>query len=42
MVPLGLFRSRSFTVLNVLTVLLYGALSGALFTVPYTLIALRG
>jgi EmrB/QacA subfamily drug resistance transporter len=42
MVPLGLFRSRSFTVLNVLTVLLYGALGGALFTVPYTLIALRG
>jgi hypothetical protein len=42
MVPLGLFRSRLFSAVNLLTVLLYGALGGALFAVPYTLIALHG
>lgn len=42
MVPLGLFGSRLFSVVNLLTVLLYGALGGALFAVPYTLIGLHG
>jgi EmrB/QacA subfamily drug resistance transporter len=42
MMPLGLFRDRSFAGVNILTVLLYAALSGALFIVPYTLIGLRG
>lgn len=42
MVPLALFRNRTFTLVNLLTVLLYGALSGALFVVPYTLIGLGG
>ncbi|MEJ1159458.1 MFS transporter [Prosthecomicrobium sp. N25] len=42
MVPLGLFRNRAFALLNLLTLLLYGALSGALFVVPYTLVGLGG
>lgn len=42
MMPLGLFRDRVFAGVNILTVLLYAALSGALFIVPYTLIGLRG
>ena len=42
MMPLGLFRDRTFAGVNILTVLLYAALSGALFIVPYTLIGLRG
>ncbi|MDR3488076.1 MAG: MFS transporter [Bradyrhizobium sp.] len=42
MVPLSLFGDRTFALVNLLTVLLYGALSGALFIVPYTLIGLGG
>jgi MFS family permease len=37
-----LFRSRVFTVVNVVTVLLYGALSGVLFLLPFDLLSLRG
>ena len=40
--PLALFRSRSFSVVNLLTLLLYGALGGALFFVPFALIQLHG
>ena len=42
MVPPRLFRSRSFTGANLLTLLLYAALSGALFFVPFLLIQVRG
>jgi EmrB/QacA subfamily drug resistance transporter len=35
MMPLGLFRSRSFAGVNILTLLLYGALGGALFFLPF-------
>ncbi|MEJ0097357.1 MAG: MFS transporter [Bauldia sp.] len=42
MMPLGLFHDGVFTRVNILTVLLYGALGGALFLVPYTLISVRG
>lgn len=42
MMPLGLFRSRVFALVNVATVLLYGALTGVLVLLPYTLIELRG
>ena len=38
MVPLGLFRSRRFSGINLLTLLLYGALGGAMFLVPFALI----
>jgi EmrB/QacA subfamily drug resistance transporter len=38
MVPLDLFRSRTFTGANLLTLLLYAALSGAFFFVPFDLI----
>jgi EmrB/QacA subfamily drug resistance transporter len=41
MVPLGLFRSRSFAGANLLTLLLYGALGGALFFVPFDLIQVQ-
>ena len=40
-VPLTLFRSRSFTGANVLTLLLYAALSGALFLLPFNLIQVQ-
>jgi len=40
-VPLSLFRSRSFTGANVLTLLLYAALSGALFLLPFDLIQVQ-
>jgi EmrB/QacA subfamily drug resistance transporter len=40
-VPLKLFRSRNFTGANVLTLLLYAALSGALFLLPFNLIQLQ-
>jgi EmrB/QacA subfamily drug resistance transporter len=40
--PPTLFRSRVFTVINVLTVFLYGALSGVLFLLPFDLMARRG
>ena len=40
-VPLTLFRSRNFTGANILTLLLYAALSGALFLLPFNLIQLQ-
>ena len=42
MMPLHLFASRSFTLTNVLTLLLYGALSIAFFIVPLLLIQVDG
>ncbi len=42
MMPLGLFRSRTFSGANVVTLLLYAALSGALFFVPFNLIQVQG
>lgn len=42
MMPLGLFRSRAFSAANVLTLLLYFALSGALFFLPFELIRVHG
>ena len=42
MLPLALFRSRAFAGANVLTVLLYCALSAVLFLLPFNLIAVRG
>jgi len=41
MFPLGLFRSRSFTAANALTVLLYAALGGSLFFFPLDLIQVQ-
>lgn len=41
LVPLVLFRSRAFSGANVLTLLLYGALSGAMFLLPFEWIQLR-
>jgi EmrB/QacA subfamily drug resistance transporter len=42
MVPLTLFRSAQFSGANALTLLLYFALSGALFFVPFNLIGVQG
>jgi predicted MFS family arabinose efflux permease len=42
MVPPGLFRSRDFTGANVLTLLLYAALSAVFFFVPMNLIQVQG
>jgi EmrB/QacA subfamily drug resistance transporter len=42
LVPLGLFADRAFTGANLLTVALYGALSGILFLLPFDLIGRRG
>lgn len=42
MVPLALFRSSTFSGVNLLTLLLYGALGGALFLVPFDLIQVQG
>jgi EmrB/QacA subfamily drug resistance transporter len=42
MMPLELFRSRTFSGINLLTLLLYGALGGAFFFVPFLLIQARG
>jgi EmrB/QacA subfamily drug resistance transporter len=42
MLPLGLFRSRSFSGANVLTLFLYAALSGVLFFFPMDLIQVQG
>jgi EmrB/QacA subfamily drug resistance transporter len=42
MVPLGLFRSRTFAGTNLLTLLLYAAMGGALFFVPFNLIQVQG
>jgi predicted MFS family arabinose efflux permease len=40
--PLSLFRSRAFSGVNLLTLLLYGGLSGAFFFLPFLLIELHG
>jgi EmrB/QacA subfamily drug resistance transporter len=42
MLPLALFRSRSFSGANLLTFLLYAALSGVLFFFPLNLIQIQG
>jgi EmrB/QacA subfamily drug resistance transporter len=42
MVPLSLFRSRTFSGANLLTLLLYAALGGALFFLPFNLIQVQG
>jgi EmrB/QacA subfamily drug resistance transporter len=42
MVPLGLFRSRQFSGINLLTFLLYGGLGAAFFFLPFLLIQARG
>jgi EmrB/QacA subfamily drug resistance transporter len=41
-VPLHLFRSRTFTGVNLLTLLLYAALGGAFFLLPFDLIQVHG
>src|SRR6267378_4474876 len=41
MLPLALFRSRTFTGANLLTFLLYGALGGTLFFLPLNLIQIQ-
>jgi len=41
MVPLSLFRSRRFSGINLLTLLLYGALGGAFFLLPFDLIRIE-
>jgi EmrB/QacA subfamily drug resistance transporter len=42
MMPLSLFRSRTFSGANLLTLLLYSALSGVLFFLPFNLIQVQG
>ena len=42
MVPLTLFRSRTFSGANLLTLLLYGALGGLTFFLPFNLIQVQG
>lgn len=42
MVPLGIFRQRTFSASNALTLLVYGALGGALFFLPLNLIQVQG
>ncbi len=42
MMPLSLFSSRTFSGANILTLLLYGALGGALFFLPLNLIQVQG
>lgn len=42
MMPLGLFASRSFSGANAMTLLLYCALGGAMFFLPFNLIELQG
>ena len=42
MMPLGLFRSLTFSGANLLTLLLYSALGGALFFFPFNLIQVQG
>lgn len=42
MVPLSLFRSRTFSGANLLTLLLYGALGGLFFFFPFNLIQIQG
>jgi EmrB/QacA subfamily drug resistance transporter len=42
MLPLGLFRSRTFSAVNLLTLFLYAALAGAFFFLPFALIQVGG
>lgn len=42
MMPLSIFRSRNVAALNVLTLLLYAGMGGALFYVPFNLITVQG
>jgi predicted MFS family arabinose efflux permease len=42
MVPLDLFRSRTFTGANLLTLLLYAAMAGTFFFMPFNLIQVHG
>jgi EmrB/QacA subfamily drug resistance transporter len=42
MLPLDLFRSRTFSSVNLLTLLLYAALAGAFFFLPFALIQVHG
>ncbi|MEE8518576.1 MAG: MFS transporter [Dehalococcoidia bacterium] len=42
MIPLGVFKVRSFTGANIMTLLLYGGLGGAFFFVPLNLIQVQG
>ncbi len=42
MMPLGLFRSRSFSGANMITFMLYAALSGGLFFLPFNLVQVHG
>ena len=41
MVPLSLFRSRAFSVTNLLTLLLYAALGGVFFFLPFDLVQIQ-
>ncbi len=42
MMPLDLFRSRSFSGANLITLMLYAGLSGALFFLPFNLVQVHG
>jgi EmrB/QacA subfamily drug resistance transporter len=42
LLPLGLFSSRAFSGANLMTLLLYAALSGALYFLPFNLIQVQG
>lgn len=42
MLPLELFRSRTFSIVNLLTLLLYAALAAAFFFLPFALIQVNG
>jgi EmrB/QacA subfamily drug resistance transporter len=42
MLPLGLFRSLAFSGANIMTLLLYFALSGAFFLLPFDLLQIQG
>src|SRR3712207_9575601 len=42
MLPLALFRSRNFSGANLLTLLLYAGLGGALYFLPFALIQVHG
>jgi EmrB/QacA subfamily drug resistance transporter len=42
MLPLELFRSRAFSGTNAMTLLLYGALTGSLYFLPFNLIQVQG
>jgi EmrB/QacA subfamily drug resistance transporter len=42
MLPLGLFRSRPFSGANLMTLLLYGAMSGGVYFLPFDFIQVQG